>query len=217
MRAFPPEISRKGWLGPPKRPLTGCGREVKTRVMGCTVSSQGIWKLPGQIRNQGPESRGDMGELWGLWMSSELLGKPGQGPRVINSSKWTLQIAQGVTHSESQKCDFKSISKIRLGVAEGRLKFQPIQTLWNIKPWMFGGNKSRKHLSQLLTSASGARTGSPGNEELSQILQSQSEDRSRSACEYPFAAVRTDVTFCTVQEHETSQRAFPINHFISSL
>lgn len=72
-------------------------------------------------------------------MSSKLQAKPDQEPRVINSSKWMLQIARvgvegGVTHSESQKCDFKSISKIRLGVAGERLKFQPAQTLGNIKP-----------------------------------------------------------------------------------
>lgn len=59
----------------------------------------------------------------------QLQAKSGQEPRVINSSKWMLQIAQEVTYLKSQKCVFKSISKIRLGgVAERRLKFQPVQT-----------------------------------------------------------------------------------------
>ena len=68
-------------------------------------------------------------------------------------------------HSESQKCDFKSISKMRLGVAEGRLKCQLVQTFWNIKPWVFGGNSSGKHLCQLPTSSSGARMGSAVNKD----------------------------------------------------
>lgn len=67
----------------------------------------------------------------GLPMSSKRQAKPGPERRVTNSTRWMLQIARvgvggGVTHSESQKCDFKSISKIRLGAAGERLKFQPV-------------------------------------------------------------------------------------------
>ena len=54
---------------------------------------------------------------------------------------------------------------MRLGVAEGRLKCQLVQTFWNIKPWVFGGNSSGKHLCQLPTSSSGARMGSAVNKD----------------------------------------------------
>lgn len=99
---------------------------------------------------------------------------------------------------------------MRLGVAQGRLKFQLVQTFWNIKPWMFGGNSSRKHLCQLPTSSSGARMGSTVNKDfkISWILKLHVKDGSQWVCEHPFATVRTKVTFFTAQEH-TVPRAFP--------
>lgn len=151
---------------------------------------------------------------WGLQLSPSFERNQIRSPDY--KQQMTLQITQGVTHSESQKCDFKSISKMRLGVAEGRLKFQLVQTFWNIKPWMFGGNSSRKHLCQLPISSSGARIGSTVNKDfkISWILTLDVKDGSQWAHEHPFATVRTKVTFCTTHEHEMPVSCFPTNHFI---
>ena len=190
------------------------------RITGCTVSSQGIWEtsnLNQKPRDVTHKTRGQRTKMTqvspGVFGWVRAAGEAGTGAHVINSSRWTLLIARGVTHSESQKGDFKSISKMRLGVTEGRVKFQPVQMFWNIKPWMFCSSSSRKRLSQLLTSCSGARMWSAVKEELSQILKLDVQDGSQCACERPFATVRAPLTFRTVHEHEMPALYFPTNHF----
>ena len=166
-----------------------------------------------------PKTRGQTGEwhkwAWGLQLSPSFERNQIRSPGY-KQQQTTLQITQGVTHSESQKYDFKSISKMRLGVAEGRLKFQLVQTFWNIKPWMFGGNASRKHLCQLPTFSSGARMGSAVNKDfkISWISKLDVKDGSQWVREHPFTTVRTKVTFCTAHEHTMPASCFPKNHFI---